>query len=252
MSAPFPRLLAVAAALGAVALTRATPAAGQHSALEEGWDSLGNVRLKPGGWESTVEGMAPETVNKVRIDVTGADLDMSDIRLAFDNGTVFAMKERVKFREGSRTFLFALPDAARQIRRIGFTYKNHTPHAEPLVQVYGRYVEQATAVINWMHLGAREIDFAQDRGEIEVSADDTLHGLRFWVDSADVDLSNVKVTYGDGAVVTVPGLVPIQARRGRAVDLPGSGGVVRRVEFTYHSPFKGTQGKQMIHVYGRP
>jgi hypothetical protein len=230
----------------------ATPAAAQDAALGEGWDSLGNVRLKPGGWENTVEGMVPETVNKVRIDVTGADLDMSDIRLAFENGTVWSMKDRVKFREGSRTFLFELPDAAHQIRRIGFTYRCLTPHAEPLVQVYGRYTERAATVINWMHLGAREIDFAQDRGEIEVSADDTLRGLRFWVDSADVDLSNVKVTYGDGAVVKVPGMVPVQARRGRAVDLPGSGGVVRRVEFTYHSPFKGTQGKQMIHVYGRP
>lgn len=218
------------------------------------WDTLGNVRLKPGGWESTVEVLQSAVLNEIRIDVDGGDLDMQDLRLAFDNGTVWSSGTRLKFREGSRSNLVKLPDASHRVRRVGFTYKSLTPGGAPLVQVYGRLAAQPTAEVNWIHVGGREVDFTSSQGAIESASEDTSRALRFWVDNNEVDLSNVKVTYSNGETVTLPGTLSMPLRKGRVVELPGAGGVVRRIEFTYHSPFKETpaQSKSLIHVYGRP
>jgi len=218
------------------------------------WDTLGNVRLKPGGWENTVEVLRSPMVNEIRIDVDTGDLDVQDLRLAFDNGTVWSSSTKLRFRKGSRSSLIKLPDASHAIRRVGFTYKSLTPGIAPLFEVYGRLALQPTPEVNWVHLGGRVVDFAHDQGVIESASDDTVRALRFWADSNEVDLSKIKVTYSNGETVQLPASVPLALRKGREVDLPGAGGVVRRIEFSYRSPFKETpaQSRSLIHVYGRP
>jgi len=221
------------------------------SQASQEWDTLGNVRLKSGGWENTVDVLQSPITAEIRIDVEGADLDMHDIRLAFDNGTVWASGIKLRFREGSRSAIVKLPDASHRIRGVSFTYK--ATGGSPLVSVYGRASQPPTEA-SWVHLGAQTVDFARDRDSIEVAADDSVHELRFWVDSNEVELSKIKVTYSSGAVVSLPSGFSLALRRGRLVELPGAGGVVRRITFTYRSPFKETQGqgRSLIHVYGRP
>lgn len=221
-------------------------------AFAQQWDTLGNVRLKPGGWENTVEVLHSDVVAEIRIDVEGANVDMSDIRLQFDNGTVWVSGLKLYFRDGSRSQIVKLPDAAHRIRRVGFTYK--AIGGGPLVSVYGRTTPPTTEA-SWVHLGAQTVDFARDRDSMDVVADDSVRELRFWVDINDVDLSKVRITYSSGQVISLPAPVPLALHRGRVVELPGGGGVVRRIEFSYQSPFKREnqgQGKSLIHVFGRP
>jgi hypothetical protein len=179
---------------------------------------------------------------------------MQDLRLAFDNGTVWSSGTKLHFREGTRSNLVKLPDASHRIRRVGFTYKSLTPGGVPLVEVYGRLARQPTPEVNWVHVGGQMVDFTSREGAIESENDDTSRALRFWADSNEIELSKVKITYASGETVTLPGTLSLPLRKGRVVDLPGAGGVVRRIEFSYHSPFKETpaQSKSLIHVYGRP
>jgi hypothetical protein len=247
VSGRFLRIL-VAAALVMPAIMLGTAAAAQ----EQQWDTLGNVRLKPGGWENTVEVLNAKVVNEIRIDVDTGDLDMTDLRLAFDNGTVWASGKRLEFREGSRSTVIRLPYASHRIRRVGFTYKNHTGDVAPLVEIYGRLAAAVRTEAAWVHLGARNLNMAHDQGIIEVTRDDEVRTIQFWTDSNEVDLSKVTITFSSGEVVSLPSPVPVGLRRGRVVELPGDGGVVRRIAFTYRSPFGVTQGTSTLHVYGRP
>jgi len=237
-------------ACGMLALTPTSSATAQEVA----WDTLGDIRLKPGGWESTVDVISPKVFNKIRIDVRGGDLDMHDIRLAFENGTVWSMNAHVKFREGSRSFLIDLPDAAHQIRRLAFEYRSLTHDAEPYVRVFGQYVAKATVVINWVHLGSGTIDFARNHEVIDAAGEGPSSALRFWVDSSDVEVYDIRVTVGD-EVRSLKTTLYVPPRKGRDIELPGAPGVVRRIEFSYRSPFREMQGKtfvQTLHVYGRP
>ena len=65
----------------------------------------------------------------VKIEATGADLDMYDIRMTFGNGEIFEPSVRLHFQEGSWSRRIDLPGGHRHIRKIEFWYKAAQPGA---------------------------------------------------------------------------------------------------------------------------
>lgn len=63
----------------------------------------------------------------VRLEATGADLEMYDLRMTFGNGEVFEPGIRVHFQEGSWSRRIDLPGGHRHIRKIEFWYRASRP-----------------------------------------------------------------------------------------------------------------------------
>ena len=106
------------------------------------------------------------------------------------------------------------------------------------------------AAAQWERLGSRRVSYAVDRDVIEVGAVDGLFtALRFDVNQGDLEMFNVRVTFGDGDTWSPATRITFQrGSRSRVIDLPGSARVIRRVEFLYRS--RARRGYATVELYG--
>ena len=103
----------------------------------------------------------------------------------------------------------------------------------------------------WELLGTREVDTQVDRDVIEVGRHEgRFRGLKFVVQGAAVELYEVKVVLGDGAVIKPGGRMLFERGEGRYIDLPGDRRSVRRVEFLYRTLRRGGR-HATVTLYGR-
>ena len=104
---------------------------------------------------------------------------------------------------------------------------------------------------DWVHLGVRAVDFRVDHDVIRAAAQGRFRRIRIVVEGGDLELFNVRVTFGDGAVFSPATRVYFKEdSRSRVIDLPGSARIVRRIDFYYRSVVGGGQGKAIVHAYG--
>lgn len=87
----------------------------------------------------------------------------------------------------------------------------------------------------WEKLGAREVDGKNDRDVISVGRDDGKFGsMQIQVDGSKLEMSEIKVTFGDGSVFEPKTrLVFDKDSRSRQIDLPGDKRHIKKVEFRY-------------------
>ncbi len=104
----------------------------------------------------------------------------------------------------------------------------------------------------WVHLGARQVDFRVDHDVIRAAGEGRFRRIRIDVDGGDMELFNVRVTFGDGESFSPPTRLYFREHsRTRVIDLPGAARIIRRIDFSYRSVPGGGQGKTTVHVYGR-
>ena len=104
----------------------------------------------------------------------------------------------------------------------------------------------------WVHLGARQVDFRVDHDIIRTTGEGRFKRVRFVVEGGDLEMFDVRLTFGDGKMFTPATRLYFKGNsRSRVIALPGGARVIRWIDFYYRSvPGRG-QGKATVHVYGR-
>lgn len=75
---------------------------------------------------------------RIRLHVSGAPLDMHNVRVVFGDGSSFSPPTRLRFDQGSASRDIDLPGAARVIRRVEFWYNTRgVRHGRAHVQLFG-------------------------------------------------------------------------------------------------------------------
>jgi hypothetical protein len=108
------------------------------------------------------------------------------------------------------------------------------------------------ASAQWEPLGARRVSFAVDHDAIPVGGREGLfNAVRVDVDGGDLEMYNIKITFGDGETFSPETRVLFrEGSRSRTIDLPGAARVIRRIDFTYRSTLR--RGRATVRAFGRP
>jgi len=109
----------------------------------------------------------------------------------------------------------------------------------------------ARAAAQWEPLGARRVSFAVDHDAIVVGAREGLfNAVRIEVDGGDLEMHNIKITFGDGATFSPETRLRFrEGSRSRTIDLPGQARIIRRIDFRYRSTLR--RGRATVQAFGR-
>ena len=109
----------------------------------------------------------------------------------------------------------------------------------------------ARAAAQWEPLGARRVSFAVDHDAIVVGAREGLfNAVRIEVDGGDLEMHNIKITFGDGATFWPETRLRFrEGSRSRTIDLPGQARIIRRIDFRYRSTLR--RGRATVQAFGR-
>jgi len=267
----------------AAALAVAAPLSTPARAADE-WELLGSRRVSFRGERDIIEvGGREGAYRSIKIEVEGGNLEMYDIRLIFGDGGTWSPETRVRFRQGSWSRTIDLPGRGRVIRRIEFAYRSELRRGRATVRVYGKTAEPgrrgrgryrdrddrgdnphpgrdvmegppagAPGLAGWEHLGARPVDFRLDHDAVVAVGRGAFRRIRIDVEGSDLEMFDVKVTFGNGASFSPPTrLLFREGSRSRVIDLPGTARIIRRIDFYYRSVGGLRRGKAMVQVYGR-
>jgi hypothetical protein len=241
--------LGLVLALAALPLTL-RPAAG----APDDWQLLGRRRVTFAAEKDVIEvGIREGRFDAIRVEVQDGDLEMYNIRVVFGNGTDWSPDTRVSFRERSRSRVIDLPGEARVIQRIEFRYRGRLRHGQATVAVFGRQVHPAGGDrAGWDQIGMQLVDFRGDHDVIRAAGAGRFRSIRITVAGGDIEMFNVRVTFGDGDTFSPPTRLYFGGHsRSRDIDLPGGARIIRRIDFFYKSVRGGGQGRATVHVYGR-
>jgi hypothetical protein len=92
-------------------------------AAEVGWDQVGAQQVDVHGEHDVIRAGGTVRYRRIRVVVEGGDLEMSDLKIVFNNGEAFSPPGRLYLREPTRSREIDLPGAGRIIRRIDFSYR---------------------------------------------------------------------------------------------------------------------------------
>jgi hypothetical protein len=110
----------------------------------------------------------------------------------------------------------------------------------------------ARAATSWERLGARDVDFKNDRDTIEVGkSEGRFKQLQIRVKGAPIEMSDMVVTFGNGETFS-PNLRErfAEGTGSKTIDLPGDRRNIRRIDFRYKS-INRREGKGRVEVYAR-
>ncbi len=104
----------------------------------------------------------------------------------------------------------------------------------------------------WVHLGARQIDFRSDHDVLRAAGEDRFKHVRLVVEGGDLEMFDVRFTFGDGATFSPAGRFSFQGKsHSRVLSLPGAARTIRWIDFFYRNLQTGAPGKAIVHLYGR-
>jgi hypothetical protein len=104
----------------------------------------------------------------------------------------------------------------------------------------------------WAHLAARRVDFRVEHDVLRATGDGRFKRIRLVVEGSDLEMFDVRITFGDGATFTPVTHFFFKAKsRSHVIVLPGAARTVRWIDFYYRSVPAGRQGRATVHLYGR-
>lgn len=241
------RPLSVVFTLGAL------PLALRPAAERDDWQLLGRRRVSFAAERDVIEvGVREGLFDAIRVEVKDGDLDMYNIRVIFWNGATWSPDTRLSFRDQSRSRAIDIPGEARVIRRIEFWYRSGLPSGQATVDVFGREVHTAgDDRAGWDQIGTRQVDLRGDHDVIRPADAGRFRSIRFLVDGANIEVFDVRITFGGGETFSPPTRSYFRERsRSRDIDLPGAARNIQQIDFFYRSVGGSGQGKAAVHVYG--
>jgi hypothetical protein len=104
----------------------------------------------------------------------------------------------------------------------------------------------------WVHLGARQIDLRADHDVLRTVGEDRFKHVRLVVEGGDLEMFDVRFTFGDGATFSPAGRFSFKGKsRSRVLSLPGAARIIRWIDFYYRNLQNGAPGRATVHLYGR-
>jgi len=104
----------------------------------------------------------------------------------------------------------------------------------------------------WVHLAARRVDFRVENDVLRAAGDGRFKRIRLVVEGGDLEMFDVRITFGDGATFTPATHFLFKAKsRSHVIALPGAARTVRWIDFYYRSVPAGRPGTATVHLYGR-
>jgi len=104
----------------------------------------------------------------------------------------------------------------------------------------------------WVHVGARQVNLQTDHDVLRATGDARFKRIRLVVEGSDLEMFDVRITFGDGATFTPATHFSFKANsKSHVIVLPGAARIVRWIDFYYRSVPAGRQGKATVHLYGR-
>jgi hypothetical protein len=104
----------------------------------------------------------------------------------------------------------------------------------------------------WVHLGARQVNLQTDHDVLRTTGDARFKRIRLVVEGSDLEMFDVRITFGDGATFTPATHFSFKANaKSHVIVLPGAARIVRWIDFYYRSVPAGRHAKATVHLYGR-
>jgi len=228
--------------------------------MAQRWEVLGSRRVSFAAERDVIQvGAVDGAFDAIRIDVENGDIEMFDVRVVFGDGSDFSPTTRFSFREGSRSRTIDLPGDARVIRRVSFAYSSRLRRGRATVRLLGRHADHVShaadrppVLAGWDHLGSRTVAFVTDRDALAVTGERRFRQLQFVVDRGDLEMYDVRVTFGNGEVFSPTTRLRFDdGGRSRIIDLPGATRRIRSIVFQYRSLVGGQEGRAVVRVYAR-
>ncbi len=97
----------------------------------------------------------------------------------------------------------------------------------------------------WVPLGRRQVVPHGERDIVRTAGEGKFKHIRLVVDGGDLELFDVRITFGDGKTFSPTGRFSFTGKsRSRGIALPGAARTIRWINFFY-------RGNGTVHVYGR-
>jgi hypothetical protein len=184
-------------------------------------------------------------VSAVRFAVTGADVEVADLKLTYGNGQVDDVAVRDVFRAGSTSRAIPLPGRnGRALQSVMVVYR---AHGKAQFQIFAALDAGGGGGgggnVGWTQLGCQPVGFVVDHDAISVGGQDGgFKAIRLRVEKAPVEIFEVIVTFGNGQhqKLSVRAAIPAGGTS-RPIDLAGQVRGIKRIDLLYRSipTFKG-------------
>jgi len=104
---------------------------------------------------------------------------------------------------------------------------------------------------DWTAIAERSIDFSREQETIEIASERRFRTLRIDVKGGPVHIASMVVTFGDGSTFS-PQLRSdfAEGTESRAIDLPGEGRRIQRIDLTCRSTSK-REGRAVVRILAR-
>ncbi len=228
------------------------------------WERIGSRQVSFAVERDVIPVATSEPFTALKLEVSGGNLELYNIRITFGDGEVWAPNMRVTFREGSWSRTVDLPGEARVIRRIEFRYRSQVKRGQATMHVFGRAAAPshrptppddshgAPHVPGWEAVGTTQVSLRADHDVVNVVGRGAFRRIRFDVADAAIEMSDVRVTFSNGETFSPQTRLVFRAgTRSREIAVPGGARVIRRIDFRYRTLETRPGGRATVHVYAR-
>ncbi len=231
---------------------------GSTAAGADEWIRLGSRSVDFSVDRDTIDVRDESPLSALEFDVADGKLDVYNVRVTFGNGESFSPDTKVHFRGEGRSRVIDLPGAARSVRKVEFWYRTKAGRGRSAVTLLGRTGagdgngngggegsgKDEVIEARWERLGQRQVDFAGERDVISAVGEGRFTAIKLEVEDANVDLYDVRVTFGDGELFSPETRLEFrEGSRSRTIDLPGEARGIREVRFAYRSEHVDRRGR---------
>lgn len=170
-----------------------------------------------------------------RFEVRQSDVEVTDLRIIYNNGQTEDVRIRQLFRAGSSSRVIELGSPRRGLKQVII---NFLPKGPARIMFFG--VEGGGgggSGGDWARLGCKDVRFLIDRDTLKVGRQEgRFSALRVKVRKSPVEMFNLRVTFGNGTRMDVPVRELIPPGGGsRPIDLPGNNRGIEKIEMIYRS-----------------
>jgi len=176
----------------------------------------------------------------LRLEVRQSDVEIRDLRIAYDDGAIDTIRVNQLVRAGGSTRLFDVDSRRREVRSVTV---NYLPQAGPArITLFGvpgtpgPGPGPGPGTADWTRLGCKDVRFLVDRDTLKVNREGRFGALRLKVRNAAVEMFNLRVAYLSGVKQDVPvrELIPPGGTT-RPIELLGRERGIDKIEMIYRS-----------------
>lgn len=226
-----------------------------------GWTLVGEKWLGPHASGGVIQvGRKQGSFTHVMLVVEDGDVEMRTLRVAFGSGQVFDPVIRQRFREDSRTRSIDLPGGHRYVKHVEFHGVTLPGSNRARIELWAKLGGPAAPPpppggahwqsAGWSKIGESWVDGRRDVDTIPIGSRGKFRRLTVVVERSELEMSSIKVTFGNGAVYQPPVRQYFRANsRTRVIDLPGNARRLQSIQFHYANLPGG--GRALISVFAR-